>query len=195
MVFQDLTGQKFYQLTFRKFVGRGKNGQAIWSCECECGNFKDAFSHHVKTGNVQSCGCKALVENRSNSSTRFGGTNTPEWTSFHAAKKRCNPKFADKSPDHAGRGIEFRCPNFPEFLAHIGPRPEPKFDYSLDRHPDNDGHYEIGNVRWATKQEQARNRRCDNCVTLKQEIALLKNKIASLEAQISTNSNADRKSF
>ena len=29
---------------------------------------------------------------------------------------------------------------------------------------------------------------------LKQEIALLKNKIASLEAQISTNSNADRKS-
>jgi len=180
MVFQDLSGQKFYQLTFRKFVGRGKNGQAIWLCECDCGNFKEVFAHHVKTGNVQSCGCKALIDNRSNSSTRFGGTNTPEWTSYHAAKKRCNPKHANKYPDYAGRGIEFRLGSFQSFLEHIGPRPEPKFDYSLER-IDNDGHYEYGNVRWATKQEQARNRRCDNCAALKARIKELEDKIASLE--------------
>ena len=39
----------------------------------------------------------------------------------------------------------------------------------LDR-IDNDGHYETGNVRWSTKLEQARNRRCDNCEILKERI-------------------------
>jgi len=178
MIFQDLTGNKINKLTFRKFVGRSKNGQAIWSCECECGKFKDVFAHHVKSGNAQSCGCIVLSANCPDSATRYGGTKTPEWTSFHAAKKRCNPKHAAQFPDYEGRGTEFRFINFQEFLAHIGPRPEPKFDYSLDR-IDNDGHYELGNVRWATKKEQARNRRCDNCDALKARIKDLESKLAA----------------
>ena len=188
MKFQDLTGQKFCNLTFRKFIGRGKNGQAIWLCECDCGEFKESFAHHVKTGNVQSCGCLNTPEAKSLSHTRHGMSYTPEWNSYHGAKKRCNPEYAYKYPDHAGRGIEFRFTSFEEFYAEVGPRPEPKFDYSLDRYPDNDGHYEKGNVRWATKQKQARNRRCDNCAALKARIKELENQL-----QISTNSNADRK--
>lgn len=61
---------------------------------------------------------------------------------------------------YGGRGIEYRLPlDFGEaarlLLASIGPRPK---GYTLDR-IDNDGHYEIGNLRWATKSEQNRNRR------------------------------------
>lgn len=111
---------------------------------------------------------------------KHGGYKTPEYESYHAAKKRCKPEQADKFPNHAGRGIEFRFTNFQEFLDHIGPRPEPKFDYSLER-IDNDGHYEMGNVKWATKKQQARNRRCDNCEKLKARITELEARIAQLE--------------
>jgi hypothetical protein len=103
---------------------------------------------------------------------------TPEWTSFHAAKKRCKPEFKAKYPDYGGRGIEFRFKSFEEFFAEVGPRPEPKFKYSLER-IDNDGHYESGNVRWATKKQQARNRRCDKCQILLARIKELEACLAS----------------
>jgi regulator of sirC expression with transglutaminase-like and TPR domain len=46
--------------------------------------------------------------------------------------------------------------SFEAFLAYIGPRPSPQ--HSVDRINVN-GHYEPGNVRWATHSEQAKNRR------------------------------------
>lgn len=181
MVFQDLTGQKFNKLTILSHAGKNKTGQSLWLCRCECGNEKIVSAHHMKASTVKSCGCLLKSENRSNCATRHGGTDTPEWTSFHAAKKRCNPLRGDKFPDHAGRGIEFRFTSFEQFLAEIGPRPEPKFEYSLER-KDNDGHYEPGNVKWATKKEQARNRRCDRCKSLKANISNLQARIRHLES-------------
>ena len=46
--------------------------------------------------------------------------------------------------------------NFEDFYADVGDRPT---GMTLDRVDNNKG-YELTNVRWATKQEQARNRRC-----------------------------------
>ena len=74
---------------------------------------------------------------------------------YHAAKQRCtNPK--DKAYEWYGaRGIEFRFKNFKEFMDELGPRPD---GLSLDR-VDSDGHYEPGNVRWASITDQIENRR------------------------------------
>jgi len=102
---------------------------------------------------------------------------TPEWNSFHAAKKRCTSSTSKSFADYGGRGIEFRFKSFEEFFAEVGPRPEPKFLYSLER-IDNDGHYECGNVRWATKKQQARNRRCDKCQIFLARIKELEKRLA-----------------
>lgn len=51
-------------------------------------------------------------------------------------------------------GIEFRFKSLNELVEHIGTRPEGK---TLDR-INTLGHYERGNVRWATPQEQSQNR-------------------------------------
>jgi hypothetical protein len=81
----------------------------------------------------------------------------PEYIAYHNAIARCtNPKRPDFS-DYGGRGVRFLFKSFEEFLTEVGPKPSPS--HSIDRYPDNNRHYEKGNVRWATKAEQAANRR------------------------------------
>lgn len=88
-----------------------------------------------------------------------GGSRTPEYQAWGAMKTRCLNPQSSSWPNYGGRGIKV-CDrwmhNFPAFLEDVGPKPGPH--YSLDR-IDVDGDYEPGNVRWATRTEQNRNRR------------------------------------
>ena len=81
---------------------------------------------------------------------------SPEYCAYRSAKDRCTRAKHPYFGNYGGRGIEFRFASFVDFLAAIGPRPA--LDLTLDR-VDNDGHYEPGNVRWATRLQQTHNRR------------------------------------
>jgi hypothetical protein len=99
---------------------------------------------------------------------------TPEYRAWLSARARC------EKPDHpaykyyGARGIRmspYWTRSFTAFLADMGRKPSPL--HSLDRIT-NDGHYVRSNTRWATKQEQSRNRRNAMSITLMGRTGCLK---------------------
>ncbi len=88
-----------------------------------------------------------------------GAYRTVEHRAWRNMQSRCYDPSSEDWKNYGGRGIKVWAGwvnNFPAFLTHIGLRPSA--DLTLDR-INNDGNYEPGNVRWATRLEQRHNRR------------------------------------
>jgi hypothetical protein len=86
---------------------------------------------------------------------------TPEYRAWTSAQVRCSNPNSRSYRHYGGRGIRFAKEwvggdGFLRFLQHVGQRPSS--EHSLDRINVN-GHYEPGNVRWATASVQSQNRR------------------------------------
>jgi len=104
----------------------------------------------------------ARVERCASATEHKKGKRSTEYHSWHAMLNRCYLVTHRSYPAYGGSGIrvteEWRGKGgFDRFLAYMGTKPSPI--HTVDRFPNKSGHYEPGNVRWATPKEQANNRR------------------------------------
>lgn len=178
---KDITGQKFGKLTAVSF-SHIKNHEAMWHCVCDCGKKTVTSGPSMRKGETRSCGCLILE-------TRFkvhGMWQARMYKIWIGMKSRCYCPTYTNYRYYGGRGITV-CPewkdDFAQFYKDVGEPPTPK--HSMDR-INNDGNYEPGNVRWATKEEQMNNRRNNRFLTHNGETKTLKEWSLKLKIDDST---------
>lgn len=141
---------------------RAGDGQVRWYCSCDCGADTVVTGHHLRIGNVTSCGC--YLRDRVSPNLRHGDHGSPEYRCWTHMMSRCYNKNHQQYHNYGKRGIKVckRWHTYENFLADMGRRPSDK--HSLDR-KNNDGDYKKRNCRWATQLEQARNKRTTRWIT------------------------------
>jgi hypothetical protein len=156
----DLTGMTFGRLTVVGIKVKGSRRQ-IWACECSCGQSCIATSREIRA-RKRSCGCLRRdagreVGLRQVHGHTVGGQESPTHVTWRSMIERCSHPGAVNFARYGGAGITVceEWKDFSRFLADVGERPA---GTTLDRIDGSLG-YALGNVRWATPLEQARNRR------------------------------------
>lgn len=161
----DLTGKKLNRLYV---IERAPNKGTVtmYRCKCDCGKIVVVQSGNLKNGQI-SCGChmKEVYASKefSEKSTRHGYHKHELYSSWMGMKRRCNNPKDSSYKNYGGRGIkvcdEWNGDSPEQYIKDIeeklGKRPK---NHTLDR-INNDGNYEIDNVRWASKSEQTVNQR------------------------------------
>lgn len=132
-----------------------KRGEAQVRVLCDCGSVKDVTERVFY--NSLSCGCEK-GQNISASKTRHGKRGHRIYWIWSGMIDRCSNPNNKSYSRYGAKGI-FVCSRwltFDNFYEDMGDPPSSQ--HSIDRYPNPAGNYEPSNCRWATSQEQARNK-------------------------------------
>lgn len=156
----DLTGRRFTRWTVVGFSHQ-VGSMLYWDCVCDCGTRRAVFGADLKRGGSLSCGCFMREANKQPRS--HGMTKHPAYRSWIYMKSRCGNSNNDGYYLYGQRGIRVceRWKEFENFWADMGATWAAGL--TIER-LDFDKGYEPGNCVWATRKEQARNRRTQRLI-------------------------------
>ena len=184
---KNIAGQRFGRLLVLHRAD-SRRGNVYWHCQCDCGKFADVAGLYMRNGTTRSCGCLRLEASIKRSTTHGHAKNnkrSPTLNSWENMLKRCLDTEHERYQDYGGRGIKVcdRWLKFENFLADMGEKPDPELQ--IER-IDNDGNYELGNCRWATRSMQCRNRRSNHRILFNGKLETVTDVAAKIGIKSST---------